>query len=120
MRWRRRARRKIAADEKEAIGKAAARLIPDSASLFINIGTTTEAVSNALQETGRFFTHVTGDPVRGPLMGLRALRLVRDQQAYAQAFLDCFWVFGVIALAIIPMAFLMKRSVPEGEVQLGE
>lgn len=42
------ARRKIAADEKEAIGKAAAKLIPDNASLFINIGTTTEAVSTAL------------------------------------------------------------------------
>ena len=42
------ARRKIAADEKEAIGSAAARLIPDNASLFINIGTTTEAVSKAL------------------------------------------------------------------------
>ncbi|MFC5385576.1 DeoR/GlpR family DNA-binding transcription regulator [Aquamicrobium segne] len=42
------ARRKIAADEKDAIGKAAAALIPDNASLFINIGTTTEAVSKAL------------------------------------------------------------------------
>ena len=42
------ARRKIAAEEKDAIGRAAARLIPDNASLFINIGTTTEAVSTAL------------------------------------------------------------------------
>jgi len=42
------ARRRIAADEKEAIGAAAAKLIPDGASLFINIGTTTEAVSKAL------------------------------------------------------------------------
>ena len=42
------ARRKIAAAEKAAIGRAAARLIPDKASLFINIGTTTEAVSTAL------------------------------------------------------------------------
>src|SRR6185295_7870679 len=42
------ARRKIAADEKDAIGRAAARLIPNNASLFINIGTTTEAVSQAL------------------------------------------------------------------------
>jgi DeoR family glycerol-3-phosphate regulon repressor len=42
------ARRKIAADEKEAIGQAAARLIPDNSSLFVNIGTTTEAVGNAL------------------------------------------------------------------------
>ena len=42
------ARRKIAANEKDAIGAAAARLIPDNASLFINIGTTPEAVSKAL------------------------------------------------------------------------
>jgi DeoR family glycerol-3-phosphate regulon repressor len=42
------ARRNIAADEKDAIGAAAAKLIPDNASLFINIGTTTEAVSKAL------------------------------------------------------------------------
>jgi DeoR family glycerol-3-phosphate regulon repressor len=42
------ARRRIAADEKEAIGRAAATLIPNNASLFINIGTTTEAVSQAL------------------------------------------------------------------------
>lgn len=42
------ARRRIAADAKEAIGRAAAALIPTDASLFINIGTTTEAVSQAL------------------------------------------------------------------------
>ncbi|SEP66291.1 transcriptional regulator, DeoR family [Devosia sp. YR412] len=42
------ARRRIAAEAKDAIGKAAAALIPNDASLFINIGTTTEAVSQAL------------------------------------------------------------------------
>ena len=42
------ARRQIAAAEKQAIGVAAANLIPDNASLLINIGTTTEAVSEAL------------------------------------------------------------------------
>jgi DeoR family glycerol-3-phosphate regulon repressor len=42
------ARRGIAADEKIAIGRAAAALIPNRASLFINIGTTTEAVGQAL------------------------------------------------------------------------
>ncbi|MFP9135924.1 DeoR/GlpR family DNA-binding transcription regulator [Devosia sp. XGJD_8] len=42
------ARRRIAAQAKDAIGKAAAALIPNDASLFINIGTTTEAVSQAL------------------------------------------------------------------------
>jgi DeoR family glycerol-3-phosphate regulon repressor len=42
------ARRQIAAVEKDAIGRAAAKLIPNNASLFINIGTTTEAVADAL------------------------------------------------------------------------
>jgi DeoR family glycerol-3-phosphate regulon repressor len=42
------ARRQISAPEKQAIGIAAAELIPDNASLFINIGTTTEAVGEAL------------------------------------------------------------------------
>ncbi len=46
-------RRQIAAQEKEAIGKAAAQLIPDNASLFVNIGTTTEAVSQALLGHGK-------------------------------------------------------------------
>jgi len=41
-------RRQLAAVEKAAIGQATAALIPDGASLFINIGTTTEAVSEAL------------------------------------------------------------------------
>jgi DeoR family transcriptional regulator, glycerol-3-phosphate regulon repressor len=42
------ARRFIAADAKRAIGAAAAALIPNKSSLFINIGTTTEEVANAL------------------------------------------------------------------------
>ncbi|MBB4065177.1 DeoR/GlpR family DNA-binding transcription regulator [Gellertiella hungarica] len=43
------ARRSIAAAEKQAIGRAAAALIPSNSSLFINIGTTTEAVGEALR-----------------------------------------------------------------------
>ena len=44
------ARRQISAPQKIAIGKAAAKIIPNNASLFINIGTTTEAFSDALIE----------------------------------------------------------------------
>ena len=44
------ARRAIAAAEKHAIGRTAAGIIPDNSSLFINIGTTTEAVGEALLE----------------------------------------------------------------------
>ncbi len=44
-------RRRLNADAKEAIGRAAAALIPPGASLFLNIGTTTEAVARALRDT---------------------------------------------------------------------
>ncbi|MBP0575496.1 DeoR family transcriptional regulator, partial [Mycobacterium tuberculosis] len=42
------ARRFVAAEEKRAIGRAAAALVGDDSSLFINIGTTTEQVAAAL------------------------------------------------------------------------
>ncbi|HEY9216617.1 MAG TPA: DeoR/GlpR family DNA-binding transcription regulator [Phenylobacterium sp.] len=42
------ARRQVAREEKQAIGEAVAELIPDNASIFINIGTTTEEVARAL------------------------------------------------------------------------
>lgn len=44
------ARRFIARTEKQAIGAAAAAIIPNGASLFINIGTTTEEVARALAD----------------------------------------------------------------------
>ena len=48
------ARARLAVEEKRQIGRAAANLIPDGASLFINIGTTTEEVARALAERSGF------------------------------------------------------------------
>ena len=44
------ARRMLAPEAKQAIGKRAAELIPDNSSLLINIGTTTEQVAHALTD----------------------------------------------------------------------
>ncbi len=44
------ARKRLRADEKGRIGRAAAALIPNDSSLFVNIGTTTEAVVERLAE----------------------------------------------------------------------
>lgn len=43
------ARRMLAADSKQVIGQAAAKLIPDNSSVILNIGTTTEQVALALR-----------------------------------------------------------------------
>ena len=64
------ARRLIAAAEKQAIGRAAADLIPDNASLFINIGTTTEAVGEALLRPSRPDGHHQQHQCRQPLCGV--------------------------------------------------
>ena len=47
------ARRHMAATEKVVMGKHAARLIPNDCSLFMNIGTTTEAVARELVRTAK-------------------------------------------------------------------
>lgn len=94
------ARRIIAQAEKRAIGVAAARLIPNNASLFINIGTTTEEVARALTEhedllvitnnlnvATLLYRHprieviVAGGPVRrmdGAVIGAAAVEFVRQ------------------------------------------
>jgi len=46
-------RQSIASEAKERIGEAAAQLIPDNVSVFINIGTTTEAVARHLRHRQR-------------------------------------------------------------------
>lgn len=94
------ARRLIAAEEKRAVGLAAAALIPNETSLFINIGTTTEEVARALSGHEQLmvitnnlnvaimlYPHpsidviVAGGPVRksdGAVIGAAAVDLIRQ------------------------------------------
>lgn len=94
------ARRFVASEAKRAIGRAAAALVSHDSSLFINIGTTTEAVANALNEHKnllvitnnlnvamnlcRSSSHdviVAGGPVRrgdGAVVGSPAVDLIRQ------------------------------------------
>jgi DeoR family glycerol-3-phosphate regulon repressor len=94
------ARRFIAAEAKRAIGIAAAALIPNNSSLFINIGTTTEEVASALtghsdlrvitnnlnvamtlQRHAAIEVIVAGGPVRrsdGAVIGSAAVDLIRQ------------------------------------------
>ncbi|HUH48570.1 MAG TPA: DeoR/GlpR family DNA-binding transcription regulator [Mycoplana sp.] len=70
------ARRSIAAPEKQAIGKAAAAMIPDNSSLFINIGTTTEAVSEALLDHRELMVITNNINVANRLRGFSSIELV--------------------------------------------
>ena len=46
-------------------------------------------------------------------LGWQALETLRHRQASALAYFDCFWIFAMIMLFLVPVVLLMKRSVAE-------
>jgi DHA2 family multidrug resistance protein len=55
-----------------------------------------------------------GDPVAAHRQGLRMMYQAVQQQAAAMSYLDMFWLFAMLSFAVIPLAFLMKRSTSAG------
>ena len=77
------------------------------------------AVQSFTDQARAMFFEQTGDPVASQQLALQALDNVRDQQASALAYFDCFWVFAMIMLALVPFVLLMKRSVAEKGLRIG-
>jgi len=71
------------------------------------------ATNSFLQEARKFFLERTGDPVASTNMGLQALDNLRQQQASSLAYFDVFWLTAVLAVLLVPLVLLMKRSVAE-------
>jgi DHA2 family multidrug resistance protein len=61
----------------------------------------------------------TGDPVASQQLALQALENLRQQQASAFAYFDCFWIFAVVTAALVLVVPLMKRSVAEKGARVG-
>ena len=72
-----------------------------------------------LERTQTFFLKQTGDPVLSKELAWQALQNLRQQQASALAYFDCFWVFAVVMLLLVPVVFLMRRSVAEKGAHAG-
>lgn len=70
------ARRRMAAEAKQRIGAAAAALVPDGASLFLNIGTTTEAVARHLSHRERLMVVTNNLNVVDLLAGRPGIRVI--------------------------------------------
>jgi MFS transporter, DHA2 family, multidrug resistance protein len=77
------------------------------------------AVNSFLQQARAAFYQETGDPAGSQQMALQALENLREQQATSLAYFDDFWLFGVLALALVPLVLLMKRSVAEKGEHIG-
>jgi MFS transporter, DHA2 family, multidrug resistance protein len=75
---------------------------------------------NSFLEQGRaFYLQLTGDAAASQQLALQSLENLVEQQATSLAYFDDFWLFGVLALALVPLVFLMKRSVAEKGEHIG-
>jgi hypothetical protein len=71
------------------------------------------AVNSYHGQVRTFFRLQTGDPARPELAMWRGLDILRRQQASASACFDCFRVFALIVLTLLPIVLLMKHSAVE-------
>jgi MFS transporter, DHA2 family, multidrug resistance protein len=53
------------------------------------------------------------EPAALQQLPLQALENLRQQQASALAYFDCFWIFAMVTLALMLVVPLMKRSVAD-------
>ena len=61
----------------------------------------------------------SGDPAALQQLALQAIETLRQQQASALAYFDCFWIFAMVTLALLLVVPLMKRSVAEKGARIG-
>jgi DHA2 family multidrug resistance protein len=64
-----------------------------------------------------FYTQ-TGDPVGSAQAAWQAVADKLQQQALSLAYFDVFWLFAMLALALLPLVLLMRRSVAEKAAHL--
>ena len=77
------------------------------------------AVHSFTEQTQAFVLQQTGDPVASQELAWQALENLRRQQASALAYFDCFWVFAMVMLVLVPVTLVMKRSVAEKGAHVG-
>jgi len=77
------------------------------------------AVNSFLEQGRAFFLRQTGDPAASQQMSLQVLANLRQQQAASLAYFDDFWLFAVLAVVLLFLVPLMKRSVAEKGAHIG-
>ncbi len=77
------------------------------------------ATQSFLDQAQATFLQQTGDPVAAQQLAVQALENLRDQQSSALAYFDIFWLLAVVALVLVPVVLVMKRSVAEKGAHIG-
>jgi DHA2 family multidrug resistance protein len=71
------------------------------------------AANSFVAHSRAFFFQQTGDPVASQQLAWDQLETLRQQQASALAYFDCFWMVAVLTFAVAFLVLVMKRSVAE-------
>jgi MFS transporter, DHA2 family, multidrug resistance protein len=77
------------------------------------------AVQSFIAQAQARFLQQTGDPATAQQLAWQALENLRQQQASALSYFDCFWLFAVVMFVLSLVVFLMKRSVAEKGAHIG-
>ncbi|MBL8875247.1 MAG: DHA2 family efflux MFS transporter permease subunit [Phycisphaerae bacterium] len=75
-----------------------------------NLDPLNPAVTNILELGQKLFLQHTGDPVAARYMAYQLMANMRDRQATSLAYFDIFWVASVLALSLLFLVALMKKS----------
>ncbi len=76
-------------------------------------------VTNFMDQARQFFTQQTGDAAASQQGAVQMLDNLRQQQALGMAYLDVFWITGVVAAVLLVLVLFMKRSVAEKGEHIG-
>jgi MFS transporter, DHA2 family, multidrug resistance protein len=77
------------------------------------------AVNSFTEQSQAYLLQQTGDPALSQELTWQALETLRQQQASSLAYFDCFWVFAMVMLCLVPVLIMMKRSVAEKGARVG-
>jgi DHA2 family multidrug resistance protein len=70
-----------------------------------------QALSSQLDQLTAYFQQLTGDPAAARSMAWAAIDQIRQAQALSLAYFDCFHTFAILAVCLIPLVALMRKSV---------
>jgi DHA2 family multidrug resistance protein len=80
-----------------------------------NLDPLNPSVTAFLDQAKPAFYQFSGDPAGAQQMAVQALDNVRQEQALALSFFDCFFIFSVIGVGLACLVLMMKPSVvPKG------
>jgi DHA2 family multidrug resistance protein len=83
-----------------------------------NLDPLNPAVNSYVDQTQRVFLQQSGDPVAANQVALQSLANLREQQSSSLAYFDVFFIFAVVAVALIVLVFFMKPSVAVKDAHL--